>query len=109
MAKTAEEQAALVEGLHDAVGNVEKHITKLGLISINEARDLKGTSRASIFQLIERGRLTVERILGRTFVYRSEIKKFQRQRPGPAIGSTYKPHDEEKSVAVSADSAVDFS
>ena len=52
------------------------------LISVQEAARLRGVSAASIFQLIARGRLRSERLIGRTLVYRSEIEDFEPQKPG---------------------------
>jgi excisionase family DNA binding protein len=52
------------------------------LISVQEAARLRGVSAASIFQLIARGRLRSEKLIGRTLVYRSEIKNFEQQKPG---------------------------
>lgn len=52
------------------------------LISVQEAARVRGVSTASIFQLIQRGRLRAEKLLGRTLVYRSEVEDFERQKPG---------------------------
>jgi hypothetical protein len=52
------------------------------LILVADAARVKGVSAASIFQLIQRGRLRSEKVLGRTLVYRSEIENFERQKPG---------------------------
>ena len=53
------------------------------LISQAEAARIRGVSRASINQLIKRGRLTSTIIAGKHFVYRSEIMKFREKKPGP--------------------------
>jgi excisionase family DNA binding protein len=52
------------------------------LIGVPEAARLRGVSTASIFQLIQRGRLRAEKLLGRTLVYRSEVENFEPQKPG---------------------------
>ncbi|HEX7315749.1 MAG TPA: helix-turn-helix domain-containing protein [Pyrinomonadaceae bacterium] len=52
------------------------------LISVQEAARLRGVSTASIFQLIARGRLRSEKLIGRTLVYRSEVEDFKQQKPG---------------------------
>jgi len=52
------------------------------LITVQEAAQLRGVSTASIFQLIARGRLRSEKLIGRTLVYRNEIEGFKEQKPG---------------------------
>ncbi len=52
------------------------------LITVQEAARIRGVSGASVFQLIQRGRLRVEKVIGRTLVYRSEIENFEPQVPG---------------------------
>jgi excisionase family DNA binding protein len=52
------------------------------LISVQEAARLRGVSAASIFQLIARGRLRSEKLIGRTLVYRSEVENFEQEKPG---------------------------
>ena len=77
------------ETLRSMAGHLSDQIEKLGLLSITEAANLRGTSRASVFQLVERGRLNKESILGRTYVYRDEITNFKAGKPGPALGTRY--------------------
>lgn len=52
------------------------------LMTVNEAAETRGVTRAAIWDLIRRGRL--ERIdrFGRTLVYRSEIKNYKPGRGG---------------------------
>ncbi len=52
------------------------------LITVQEAARIRSVSGASVFQLIQRGRLRAEKVLGRTLVYRSEIENFEPQAPG---------------------------
>ncbi|HEX7312448.1 MAG TPA: helix-turn-helix domain-containing protein [Pyrinomonadaceae bacterium] len=54
-----------------------------GLISIPEAAQIRGTSRAAIQHLIERGRLTAHEVFGRTMVLRYEVENFERKKSGP--------------------------
>lgn len=54
-----------------------------GLISIPEAAQIRGTSRAAIQHLIERGRLTAHEVFGRTMVLRHEVENFERKKSGP--------------------------
>ena len=51
------------------------------LISQAEAAEIRGVSRASINELVKRGRLRSVDIAGRTFLYRSEVESFEPQ-PG---------------------------
>jgi len=48
------------------------------LITVQEAARIRSVSGASIFQLIARGRLRSEKVIGRTLVYRTEIENFER-------------------------------
>lgn len=54
-----------------------------GLISIPEAAQIRGTSRAAIQHLIDRGRLTAHEVFGRTMVLRYEVENFERKKSGP--------------------------
>ncbi|HZT58468.1 MAG TPA: helix-turn-helix domain-containing protein [Pyrinomonadaceae bacterium] len=56
-----------------------------GLISIPEAAQIRGTSRAAIQHLIERGRLTAYEVFGRTMVNRREVENFERKKSGPKV------------------------
>lgn len=53
------------------------------LIPVSEAAALRGVARNSIYDLIQRGRLRTVDLYGRTFLYRSEIENFEKQKPGP--------------------------
>ena len=53
------------------------------LITIQQAADLRKVKRASIYELIYRGRLEAIDIAGRKFVRRSDILAFEKERPGP--------------------------
>ena len=54
-----------------------------GLITIPEAAQIRGTSRAAIQHLIERGRLTAHEVFGKVMVFRHEVENFERQKSGP--------------------------
>jgi len=53
------------------------------LISQAEAARMRGVNRAAIRDLIRRGRLRTVTVAGRELVIRSEIEKFEKQKPGP--------------------------
>jgi excisionase family DNA binding protein len=53
------------------------------LITIPEAAELRGVSRASILHLINRGRLTAHEVFGRQMVLRREVESFERMKSGP--------------------------
>jgi predicted XRE-type DNA-binding protein len=53
------------------------------LISQAEAARLRDVSRASISELIKRGRLSTATVGGRVFVRRTEILNFEEQKRGP--------------------------
>ena len=76
--------------LQKQIADLEAEIKALGLISIREAAELKGVSRSAILQLIQRGRLRVETIVGKQLVYQSEVKNFINQKPGPSVGTVFK-------------------
>lgn len=44
------------------------------MMTVNEAAQLRGVTRAAIWNLIRRGRLQVEMIYGRALVYRTEVE-----------------------------------
>ena len=52
------------------------------LISQAEAAELRGVTRASINELVKRGRLRSVEIAGRLFLYRSEVENFEPQSGG---------------------------
>jgi hypothetical protein len=47
------------------------------MMTVNEAAQARGVTRAAIWNLIRRGRLHVEMIFGRALVYRTEIEALQ--------------------------------
>ncbi len=53
------------------------------LISQSEAAQLRGVSRAAIGYLVSKGRLRSYLLLGRKYVYRSEVLSFKAGKPGP--------------------------
>lgn len=61
---------------------LESLIQKMNLISVKEAAARRNTTRSAVLQLIARGRLNCEQILGRTFLYGDEIDGFVQNRPG---------------------------
>jgi excisionase family DNA binding protein len=56
------------------------------LISQKEAAEIRGVSRASINELIKRGRLTPVTVAGKALLRRSEVESFEREKPGPKTG-----------------------
>lgn len=52
------------------------------LISQVEAAELRGVSRASINELVKRGRLNAVEIGGKTFLRRSEVLSFEPEKGG---------------------------
>jgi excisionase family DNA binding protein len=62
------------------------------LISQSEAAEIRGVTREAINRLVKRGRLTAVEISGRSFVYRSEVEKFEPSKGGrpPKPASTTK-------------------
>ena len=53
------------------------------LISQATAARLRGTSRAAIADLIERGRLRTQEVDGVLYVFRHEVLAFEKHKPGP--------------------------
>lgn len=76
--------------LKELIEALEKEIKAQGLISIKEAADLKGVSRSAILQLIQRGRLRTETVVGKQLVYESDVTQFVNQKPGPQVGTVFK-------------------
>lgn len=66
---------------------LEDKIQELGLITIREAAELRKTSRSAVLQLIQRGRLKTETVIGKQFVYRKEVEGFTPDRPGPHVST----------------------
>ncbi len=52
-------------------------------LTVAEAAELRGVSRAAIHELVQRGRLRSERMLGRVLLYKSEVVSFEKGKPGP--------------------------
>lgn len=52
-------------------------------VTVTEAAELRGVSRAAIHALIQRGRLRSENVLGRILLYKSEVIAFEKNKPGP--------------------------
>jgi excisionase family DNA binding protein len=57
-------------------------------VTVAEAAELRGVSRAAIHELVQRGRLRSEKMLGRVLLYRREIETFEKDKPGPKINHT---------------------
>lgn len=60
-----------------------KLINASDYVTVTEAAQLRGVSRAAIHELIQRGRLKSEKMFGRVLLYRSEVEAFERGKPGP--------------------------
>jgi hypothetical protein len=56
--------------------------TASDLIDVATAAKMRGVTTESIYQLISRGRLRAEYVLGRTLVHADEIKNFKKERAG---------------------------
>jgi excisionase family DNA binding protein len=74
----------------DIRDELEEQVADLGLIPIIEAANLRGVSRSAILQLIQRGRLRAETVLGKQLVYQSEVENFSEQKRGPARGTIFR-------------------
>lgn len=77
-------------GIKELIEETEAEINRLGLISVKDAADLKGVSRSAILQLVQRGRLRTETIIGKQLVYRDDVTGFSNQKPGPSVGTIFK-------------------
>lgn len=78
-----------VKMMRSVATQLEDMLTQLGLISMTTAAELRDTSRASVFQLVQRGRLDSELILGRRYVYTHQVAGFISAKPGPVLGTHY--------------------
>lgn len=71
----------------DCIGELEQkldyYLEHFRLITVSEAQDIRGVTRAAIMSLIERGRLRAVKGFGRTWIYKDEIEKFMPEKPGP--------------------------
>lgn len=76
--------------IKELIGKLETEIKSLDLISIREAAELKGVSRSAILQLIQRGRLRTETVVGKQLVYKRDVVNWSNQKPGPAVGTVFK-------------------
>ena len=74
----------------ELISKLEAEITALGLISIREAAELKKVSRSAVLQLIQRGRLRTETVVGKQLVYKSDVVNWSNQKPGPSVGTIFK-------------------
>ncbi len=64
--------------------NEKSQVVDMGqFVTVAEAAELRSVSRAAIHDLIQRGRLRSERMLGRVLLYRSEVEAFEKDKPGP--------------------------
>jgi len=61
------------------------------LITQSEAAVLRGVSKASISELVKRGRLRTKEMFGKKLVYRSEVLTFEKEKPGPKEATGKKP------------------
>ena len=52
-------------------------------VTVAEAAELRGVSRAAMHELVRRGRLRSEKMLGRVLLYRSEVETFEKDKPSP--------------------------
>lgn len=52
-------------------------------VTVTEAANMRGVSRAAIHELVQRGRLRSKRMFGRILLYRSEVESFEKGKPGP--------------------------
>lgn len=52
-------------------------------VTVTEAAQLRGVSRAAIHELVQRGRLRSKKVFGRVLLYREEVETFERVKPGP--------------------------
>ncbi|MDT7809818.1 MAG: Helix-turn-helix domain [Acidobacteriota bacterium] len=64
-------------------GGKGKVIDTAEFVTVVEAAEMRGVSRAAIHELIKRGRLRAERLFGKVLLYRSEVEAFERRKPGP--------------------------
>lgn len=74
----------------EIISTLESKIDTLGLISIREAAELKKVSRSAVLQLIQRGRLRTETVVGKQLVYKEDIINWCNQKPGPSVGTIFK-------------------
>lgn len=52
-------------------------------VTVTEAAQIRGVSRAAIHELVQRGRLRSKKMFGRVLLYRSEVESFEKEKPGP--------------------------
>lgn len=57
------------------------------LVTVTEAAQLRGVSRSAIHELIQRGRLRSKKMFGRVLLSKSEVKSFEKVKPGPKTGN----------------------
>ncbi len=71
------------ERLKELKIELESLIERLDLVTIGEAASRKKIDRSAISQLIKRGRLETEEIIGKTLVYGKALEEFRHRKPGP--------------------------
>lgn len=79
-----------MESFKEVRDQLEDLINAENLITIKEAADLRGVSRSAILQLIQRGRLRTETVIGKTLIYQKDLVEFREQKPGPAPNTIFK-------------------
>lgn len=68
---------------------LEEQVRTLRLITISQAAEIRKVSRSAILQLIQRGRLKTEMVLGRHLIYQDEVENFAEQKPGPTPNTIF--------------------
>ena len=53
------------------------------LVTVQEAADIRETSRIAVYNLLERGRLRTIELARKKFLIRKDVEEFERERPGP--------------------------
>jgi excisionase family DNA binding protein len=56
------------------------------LLSLTQAAQRRGVSRAAVADLVNRGRLRSVSVGGKPHVYASEVDGFEKEKPGPKAG-----------------------
>lgn len=71
-----------LEQIQDCEKQINQNIKLLGLITTQEAAEIRGTTRQAILSLIERERLDAVYLesFNRTYVYKDQVKKFSPNR-----------------------------
>jgi hypothetical protein len=61
-------------------------LVKGGFFNMKEAANWRQCSKAAIHLLIKRKRLRKAELFGQLLLYKREVKKFKKDRPGPRAG-----------------------